>query len=467
MANQYCIQCGTLLPEDGVCLRCGAVYSFSEDGTLTIHPRKVKKVTAKTSAKKRIFAKRSADPHEADTQTIHIPEDIFSYSDQRVNSDRHIDWTGDEEDYTPNFVIVDEKEEPYSSPVEEADYFEKDDPNVPVPPTTRKKRRSGALFALFLVILLLTSILVFLSIDSSESEKESKTTTIESTTITTSAQTTTQKADPVFTASALQLEGGMIGNDRAIYNFDKESGWLTINYSGHAEKEWLLLPLIDGDDFSKRHLSLAALMRNSFGLFEQELCESDFITNGQIKTIKMISEEDGYESKTIYQFTVESGKLLKTYITETSESWSTDNQSVITEVNYSYNNKGFLTGINQKSQNTKCGIGSSFEEIMSYNEAGYLVEITHKRSDGPWEENYTDTLNYSGNLLKSITPNDDTRGVLSYEYDEEGQLVKVREITHDPYENTELFLTNTSTGDVKSIYITGIERGDTYTYSRT
>ena len=467
MANQYCIQCGTLLPEDGVCLRCGAVYSFSEDGTLTIHPRKVKKVTAKTSAKKRIFAKRSADPHEADTQTIHIPEDIFSYSDQRVNSDRHIDWTGDEEDYTPNFVIVDEKEEPYSSPVEEADYFEKDDPNVPVPPTTRKKRRGGALFALFLVILLLTSILVFLSIDSSESEKESKTTPSESTTITT-AQTTTQKADPVFTASALQLEADMLGNDRVIYEFKEETGRLIINYSGNAEKGVVLLPLIDGIDFTKRHLSLVSLMRHSFWNFENEFCESDFIKNGLIKEIKLNGEgEDGDDVITSYQFSVESGKLLKAYITEAIYHWGTKSYSYYTEVNYSYDANGLVSEISSNTRDSNNEPREYFIDQMIYNEAGFLTEINHKSGwYNDYSDTYKDTLKYSGKLLKSVTPNDEGRPLLSFEYNDKGQLVKVREITHDPHQNTVVVITNTSTGDVKSIYRTGIEAADTYTFSR-
>lgn len=466
MANQYCIQCGTLLPEDGVCLRCGAVYSFSDDGTLTIHPRKVKKVTAKTSVKKRIFAKRMADPHEADTQTIQLPEDVFSHSDHRVNTEQHRDWTV-EEDYVSDYLILDNESGSYSNRVEDNDASQNEEPYIPVPPKPKKKGKGGALPFLFFIIAILTGVFVFLWFGSSDSEQESTTVPSASVSSSTTTQTTTQKDVPVFTASALQLEGGMIGNDRAIYNFDEESGWLTINYSGNAEIEWLLLPLIDGNRFSKRHLSLTSLMRNSFGLFEQELCESDYITSGLIKTIKLIAEEDGYESKTTYQFAVESGKLYKTYITETSDRWSTDNQSVNTEMNYSYNDKGYLTKITQKSQNSKSGIDSYYEEEMRYNDSGYLVEIAHKRSDGPWEESYTDTLKYSGNLLKSITPNDNTHGVLSYEYDEAGLLVKVREITHDPYENTELFITNTSSGDVKSIYITGIERGDTYTYSRT
>ena len=53
MKNRYCIFCGTLLPEDGVCLRCGAKYQLADDGQLQVIPRKVKKVSAKTTPKKK------------------------------------------------------------------------------------------------------------------------------------------------------------------------------------------------------------------------------------------------------------------------------------------------------------------------------------------------------------------------------------------------------------------------------
>lgn len=467
MANQYCIQCGTLLPEDGVCLRCGAVYSFSDDGTLTIHPRKVKKVTAKTSVKKRIFAKRSLDSSEADTQTIHIPEDIFSHSDRRVNTEKHQDWTGEDEDYVPNFVFLDSEGESYSNRVEEDDDFQKEEAYIPVPPKPKTKGKGFGLFVLFLIIVILTSVFVFLWFGSSEPEQNSAVASSTSTYTSTTSQTTTQKAAPVFTATALQLEGGMIGNDRAIYHFDKDTGQLTINYSGNAEKEWLLLPLIDGEDLTKKHLSLVSLMRNNFRFFENELCESEFITSRQIRTIELLAEEDYQEWETTYQFTVEDGKLIKAYVTETSDRWSAEKVTTYTETDYSYDERGFVTRIFVKDQSSNGELLRSYEEIMSYDDKGYLVGITHKSSDGAWNEQYTDTLKYSGKLLKSVTPDHDSNGALSFEYDDTGYLVKAREITHDPYENTELSITNTSTGDVKSIYITGIERGDTYSYSRS
>ena len=59
MKNRYCLFCGTLLPEDGVCLRCGAKYELADDGQMKVIPRKVKKVSVKPSVKKKTTAKKA------------------------------------------------------------------------------------------------------------------------------------------------------------------------------------------------------------------------------------------------------------------------------------------------------------------------------------------------------------------------------------------------------------------------
>ena len=120
--------------------------------------------------------------------------------------------------------------------------------------------------------------------------------------------------------------------------------------------------------------------------------------------------------------------------------------------------------------------GTTSDDIPCYNNLfrrdEYLIDYENIFSNRPdslategWDF-YKDTLKYSGKLLKSVTPNDEGRPLLSFEYNDKGQLVKVREITHDPHQNTVVVITNTSTGDVKSIYRTGIEADDTYTFSR-
>ena len=119
--NRYCLFCGTLLPEDGVCLRCGAKHELAESGQLKAIPRKVKRVVAKPAAKKRIVVKIASDLSKAETQTIPIPEDVFSFSEEAKREEKHADWTGDsaqhqkkeEPEYVPNFVLQDE---PISAP---------------------------------------------------------------------------------------------------------------------------------------------------------------------------------------------------------------------------------------------------------------------------------------------------------------------------------------------------------------
>ena len=91
MKNRYCLYCGTLLPEDGNCLRCGAKYEIDEEGQLRVIPRKVKKVSAKVSLTKKHTIKKKLEPSEADTQTIHIPEDVFSFSDDAKKKEKHTD----------------------------------------------------------------------------------------------------------------------------------------------------------------------------------------------------------------------------------------------------------------------------------------------------------------------------------------------------------------------------------------
>lgn len=99
MKNRYCLYCGTLLPEDSVCLRCGAKYEIADDGQMIVTPRKVKTVVAKPQ--KKITAKK-ADLSQAETQTIPIPEDVFSFSDDTKHVKERT-----ENDYMPNYVLKD------------------------------------------------------------------------------------------------------------------------------------------------------------------------------------------------------------------------------------------------------------------------------------------------------------------------------------------------------------------------
>ena len=161
MKNRYCMFCGTLLPEDGVCLRCGAKYRLADDGQLKVIPRKVKKVSVKTTPKKRFTVKTKQESSEAETKTIPIPEDVFSFSDDAKREDMHTDWTGDSEpDYVPNFVLKDEKEQAYrqysNANKEGAHKNQAHENNNPRP--KQKPLGSGALIAIFLIIAIVSAL---------------------------------------------------------------------------------------------------------------------------------------------------------------------------------------------------------------------------------------------------------------------------------------------------------------------
>ena len=151
MKNRYCLFCGTLLPEDGVCLRCGARYELADNGQMKVIPRKVKKV----SVKKKVTAKK-ADSSQAETQTIPIPEDIFSFSDDIKREEKHTDWTGASkvEKYEPNYGLGNESSELHAeSPVHQSVNVEK------TAPTNHK--RSSIFWAIFLGITLLVAGITF------------------------------------------------------------------------------------------------------------------------------------------------------------------------------------------------------------------------------------------------------------------------------------------------------------------
>lgn len=459
MATRYCIQCGTLLPEDGVCLRCGAVYSFADDGSLVVHPRKVKNVTAKATPKRRAFAKRAMDPSEADTQTIPIPEDIFSYSDQSSYENRHQDWTGEtEENKDPRFPEFDD--------FRKQDY----DEEVPLPESQTKKpqkKKSGCgLAILFLIISFLTALFVYFAVSDNESEQsesssQSTTTIVESQ----STEPTTAKVVPHFSVKTLELKGMMIGDDRATYSFDKTNGRLDIYYSGHCPMGMILLPLIDGPNFSKKHLSLAILAKESNWDFDEYLCESDLITEGIIKEIKLHARGSDYPGESSYQFDITGGRLNKIYHTEEYPDSYGSNHFDYAEVDFSYDTSGRVISIEKSDEEDDSSIIKKFK----YDKNGYLSEIYRKEVNEYYSKETTDTLKYSGKLLKSITPKGDfeeNRTVTTFEYDENGFLSSMRLRSYDKFANEEYTFTISSAEEIVTIHVEGIEEEDTYSYLR-
>ena len=161
MKNRYCLYCGTLLPEDGNCLRCGTKYEIDEEGQLRVIPRKVKKVSAKVSPTKKHTINKKLEPSEADTQTIHIPKDVFSFSDDAKKKEKHTDWTGEggkaDSYYVPNFVIHND----FESHSDQVETNTVDQEPVEAPPPA-KKISASSLLAVFLIIALLSASLSYL-----------------------------------------------------------------------------------------------------------------------------------------------------------------------------------------------------------------------------------------------------------------------------------------------------------------
>lgn len=159
--NRYCQFCGTLLPEDGVCLRCGTKYEMADDGQLKVIPRKVKKVSVKTTSKKQFTIKAKQEPSEAETQTIPVPEDVFFFSDDPKREERHTDWTGDHEpDSVPNSVLNDEKEQVYRqySNVNKESVHKNQAHKSNKPRPKQKPLGSNTLIAIFLIMAIVSAL---------------------------------------------------------------------------------------------------------------------------------------------------------------------------------------------------------------------------------------------------------------------------------------------------------------------
>lgn len=160
MKNRYCLYCGTLLPEDGICLRCGTKYQLDENGQLKVIPRRVKKVSAKPTPKKKFSVKKKTEASETETQTIHIPEDIFSFSDDAKRQEKRTDWTNSQNDgeyYVPNFVFQNDING-FDNQREQAS----DSLDSQAELSQRKKSSPAALLAVFLIISVLSASLSFL-----------------------------------------------------------------------------------------------------------------------------------------------------------------------------------------------------------------------------------------------------------------------------------------------------------------
>lgn len=321
MKNRYCLFCGTLLPEDGVCLRCGAKYELADNGQMKVIPRKVKKV----SAKKKVTGKKT-DPSQAETQTIPIPEDIFSFSDDTKHEERHTDWTGNSrEEYKPNFVL--HNESPERQDLKASTHRSESIENA----TPKNTKRSSRLWLIFIGITLLVAGITFFALhdkptDTTVSVVSSKTNQTEAKASANDFSANySEPTDAVSFFNNLSITDEK-GNEKVRYEYDPSNKKLSIytitNYLSN-DYYWLdlgLLPLISPEK-RNNNLLIGSYARHaemgnqavSDDSLEILFALSDYIRSGAIEKL----DYDG----TTYSFEVDpSTHLLNSVINEDGSS---------------------------------------------------------------------------------------------------------------------------------------------------
>lgn len=331
MKNRYCIFCGTLLPEDGVCLRCGAKYQLADDGQLQVIPRKVKKVSAKTTPKKSITVKAKPEPYEAETQTTPILEDVYSFSDEYRHEEKHTDWTSDSNVNNPEK----RRSVPEVFGKSKIGVSNRQGAEKPKLSTARKRAAivsTKTLVAVLLLTAMLSTCLVYglwrrsyNSRNASSINKISTTDTIGSNTSAIKSENSKELFDiPSFTC--FQGEEAI----EAHYTYTPETRTLTIDHNGMDYSGMYMLPLVDFK--SNQGESLIPLSIWSLGdcpvlgfLF------SDWITSGTIERIIVNSSYSGNgnsERRTEdYHIRVDQGLVRQVECTMDYKSYDQDNES--------------------------------------------------------------------------------------------------------------------------------------------
>ena len=285
--NRYCLFCGTLLPEDGVCLRCGAKYQLADDGQLVVSRRKVKNVSVKAAPKTKITDRKTTRFSEADTQTIPIPEDVFSSTEGSNREDTHNDWTN-----RGDTAKAKEKDPPlYSKTVNEKQKIRDN------------KRKAGGLIIVLIVGLLVAALLVLLNDNNGlENNQNEAATTVQTTT--TTLIPTTDSQEFVFPELSLRCYQG---NDfsQGFYTYDADRKMLSINSNGGEPLDYFLLPLIDNHN-NKNNPLLPLSIIELIGDPCIPLVFSDLVKEGHIKSITISSNEYS-DRQAVYEMVVKNG----------------------------------------------------------------------------------------------------------------------------------------------------------------
>lgn len=435
MKNRYCLFCGTLLPENGVCLRCGAKYELADDGQLKVIPRKVKKVSVKATPKKKFMAKKASDPSEAETQTIHLPEDIFS--DDFKQEERHQDWTGNSkaEESRPNAARYDNPLKQQTSETSKRATVGAGDES----PTDTK--RTGVLWAIFIGIALLVAALTFFVLhDRIPEEKDGgipgRTIQIQQGNKANDFSVNySEPADATAYFNNLCITDEN-GNEKVRYKYDSENKKLSIftitgEYSN--DEYWLdlgLLPLISPEK-RNNNLLLSSFVRHkdmgntalSDDSLEILFALSDYIRSGAIKSL----DYDG----TDYSFEVDlPAHILKSIINENGYGGDDGfvNKSVLTYEN------NYLTRVR-----FNYGPDAYYERVMTYNDDGLLSQYRYKwyekfkneeesgpkvmKTEDAWVYNYSD----DGLLKNAVGSLEDMVHHVDYAFNTVSQLMRMEE----------------------------------------
>ena len=438
MKNRYCLFCGTLLPEDGVCLRCGAKYELADNGQMKVIPRKVKKV----SAKKKVTGKKT-DPSQAETQTIPIPEDIFSFSDDTKHEEKRTDWTGNSrEEYKPNFVL--HNESPERQDLKASTHRSESIENA----TPKNTKRSSRLWLIFIGITLLVAGITFFALhdkptDTTVSVVSSKTNQTEAKASANDFSANySEPTDAVSFFNNLSITDEK-GNEKVRYEYDPSNKKLSIytitNYLSN-DYYWLdlgLLPLISPEK-RNNNLLIGSYARHaemgnqavSDDSLEILFALSDYIRSGAIEKL----DYDG----TTYSFEVDpSTHLLNSVI---NEDGSSNENGFVQKSVLTYENS-YLSRVRNDY-----GVDAYYERVLTYNQSGQLSQYRYKwyekfkdeeetgprliKTEEAWVYNYSNDglLTNAVGSLADITLHDD------FVFNKNGQLMKIVEhVDSDDY----------------------------------
>lgn len=356
MKQRYCISCGNLLSEDGVCLHCGSRYELTDDGQLKVIQRKVKSVSVKSSVKKTIKAKKASGFSETTIQDYPILEDIYSFSDNAKIEETPGDWNDESKLVEEKPVVVDYA---HNDALAEKTHFQRTqrtqmESRKPSYKTKQKNISPSIAFFVFVVAaiaagLLTYSFLANRSLGSRNSDEQAIETPTQNVTTNINKKEVGEK--PI--SKLLQCKITYPSGGLATYAYDEEQGTLSISLSGSDDYSYAFLPLVSLGDFASNLVYMASLTQPPFQdaqlPFEENypilFCYSDLINNGTIKSVLIKTDNEIRE----YIFTV-NDNLLASVKLNGRTSYGETEESFVESLTYGYDTFKRLITIDSDSK---------------------------------------------------------------------------------------------------------------------